>query len=327
MSYQTNAIRHLAAALFCSLPLFACGGGGGEEVPLVDGNNNPQVLSIDAGDDLGVEELKSVNLYPTIERPAVGIKSYSWSQLSGPPISITTPNSESISFTTPDVSQDETVTLKLTVIDNNGNVVSDIIDILVGNKVLPQGVLKMPVLLNVASSTVGQASITWQPGENMESVETGVSYSLHASKTEGFLAGPETLKKTGVTNLNTTADGFEANQKYYFRIVASNGNDQSISEAISTVISDTEVELLDGITTHTTTNLESVIETTDSGITKINVEDDMKEGDILVDQANGLTFKVESIDTKTGAATLRPAEFGEIFKKIKIESSSAPSLY
>jgi PKD repeat protein len=103
------------------LSLIGCGGGGGDSDS--GGTISPPanvVPTASAGADQAVNENALVTLTGSGSDSDGSIASYSWSQTSGTIVTLTNSNSASATFTTPDISADQTLSFKLTVTDDDG---------------------------------------------------------------------------------------------------------------------------------------------------------------------------------------------------------------
>jgi hypothetical protein len=115
----------LCSSLFSLL--VACGGGSGEsDTPTV--NAPPKV---NAGQDQIVGENTEVVVTGVATDSDGSIASYSWTQLSGRDVLIENKDSQILKFLTPELTEDETFTFELTVIDNEGARSSDTVSITV----------------------------------------------------------------------------------------------------------------------------------------------------------------------------------------------------
>ena len=307
--------------LLSTLLLASCGGGGGgSDSPTDDGNpdTTKKAPSINAGVDQSVEEKSSVTI-ASVGTDADGrIVSYLWKQTSGTNIEMDRLDKPNVSFTAPDISIPETLKFDLLVTDDDGLTASDQVDIHVGVSIESTGVLRMPKIVYVASVSRGEVVVNWQPTLNSDETElqTGVSYSIHASQTENFSPEPQTLKKTKVTELNTVVTGLESNKAYYFIMVAENGTDQSISGEKKIVVSNTEIKLIDGIKAVKNSEIKSSLKDITDGKLKLDSSDDLNAGDIIVDEETGMAVRIKSVDSESTAET-EPANLGSIFDSIE----------
>lgn len=101
-----------------SLLLSSCGGGGGEEQPIPSPAN--QAPSVTISGESEYESGVIVQLSANASDSDGSITTYSWSQVSGNPVSLSTVNEESLSFEAPDVSSDQTLVFAVDVTDNDG---------------------------------------------------------------------------------------------------------------------------------------------------------------------------------------------------------------
>lgn len=89
----------------------------------------------DAGDDADAQELTTVELDGSGSTDSDGtIASYAWTQLSGTAVTVSGANTDTASFTAPDIdTATETLTFRLTVTDNEGATADDDVSITVSN--------------------------------------------------------------------------------------------------------------------------------------------------------------------------------------------------
>lgn len=114
----------IKALLSCAL-LSACGGDDtGSPAPI----NQPPVVS--AGSDITAGENQNVEITGTVTDPD-SIPSLQWSQVSGPPVALSGANGLTVSFETPFVSGETTITLELLASDGVNAPVADRVDITV----------------------------------------------------------------------------------------------------------------------------------------------------------------------------------------------------
>jgi hypothetical protein len=109
-------------------------------IDTVAGNNPP---SVNAGQDQSVPEGSEVELSATAADSDGSIASYSWSQISGPSVSISGANQAIASFIASQVDIDTQLIFQITVIDNNGTSNSDSITITVEDRDLGQPVVNI----------------------------------------------------------------------------------------------------------------------------------------------------------------------------------------
>lgn len=115
----------LTLIVFTSL-LLACGGCSDNKQ---DSTTPPptNILPIaDAGDGVDTEEESAVTLIGSGTDPDGSVVSYSWQQVSGTNVQLTTTNEPSLSFIIPNLPTDEILSFELTVTDNSGDSHSDI---------------------------------------------------------------------------------------------------------------------------------------------------------------------------------------------------------
>ena len=113
------------------LTLASCGGGGSEGD---DGGNTVtppanQAPTANAGEDQTVNENSEVTLTGSGSDSDGSISSYSWTQTSGTEVTLTGADSQTATFTAPEINGDETLSFEITVTDDDGATDKDQIDI------------------------------------------------------------------------------------------------------------------------------------------------------------------------------------------------------
>ena len=116
------------------IPLFllviSCGGGSDSspEPPLVQVNQPP---TVDAGIDQTIEIDQPVTLTASANDSDGTIDSFSWVQTSGTAVNLNDADMISTTFTSPSITQDETLVFDITVTDNQGLTATDSINVVV----------------------------------------------------------------------------------------------------------------------------------------------------------------------------------------------------
>ncbi|NRB78425.1 MAG: beta-propeller fold lactonase family protein [Saccharospirillaceae bacterium] len=91
--------------------------------------DNNSSAGISAGENIQIDQQQLVLIELDIENLADDIVSIEWTQLSGIPINIEDKQSSTLSFITPQISQNETVVFQVTVTDNQNNQYTDEINV------------------------------------------------------------------------------------------------------------------------------------------------------------------------------------------------------
>jgi mono/diheme cytochrome c family protein len=126
-----------AAFAVVLLALYGCGGGGGGGGGDNGGNAAP---SANAGADQSAIEGDDVQVTGSGNDSDGSVASFSWTQTSGPAVTLAGANTATVSFATPTVMSDQSVVLQLNVTDNGGASDTDTVTIRVANDDPPEAV-------------------------------------------------------------------------------------------------------------------------------------------------------------------------------------------
>jgi hypothetical protein len=111
------------------LSLTACGGGGeSNSAPDIPTNISPIA---NAGSDITIQEQEEVSIQGSGTDSDGSISSYSWTQSGGTSVTLSGGNTSTISFFSPDIVNDETLTFTLTVTDDDGSTGSNSVSVTV----------------------------------------------------------------------------------------------------------------------------------------------------------------------------------------------------
>ena len=114
-----------------ALMLAACGSGEPSVQPA------PQAtLQLELGDTVELRERRTLTLMPVLQSATTEL-TYSWQQLSGPPLQFDSLSSKIVTLTSPELNEDSNATVKLTVSNSKGVSVSDTKQILLKANQLP----------------------------------------------------------------------------------------------------------------------------------------------------------------------------------------------
>lgn len=122
-----RALRRISI-IFIIWLLHGCGGGSAETSPPPSPPAN-QPPNVNAGEDLRVTETQTILLNASASDADGSITTVSWSQLSGPEVTLSNSASLTTEVTFPDITERTKVELRVTVTDNNGAQVSDTLSI------------------------------------------------------------------------------------------------------------------------------------------------------------------------------------------------------
>lgn len=99
----------------------------------VNNMDDPAQFSVMAPDDITVTENSSFDLTATLQDEDNQLDSVEWSQVSGVTVTMEDADALTLKVTAPEVSQDETVVLRVSATPKSGNIVSDEITVLIRN--------------------------------------------------------------------------------------------------------------------------------------------------------------------------------------------------
>ncbi|MDP3980306.1 MAG: DUF6067 family protein, partial [Chlamydiota bacterium] len=163
----------------------------------VEGNSNQAPIA-NAGIDKTANELSTVTLNGNASYdPEDGLLTYVWSQVSGPSVTITNPNSATASFIAPEVLQDQALVFQLQVEDEEGLTNTDTVQI----AILNIGSNLPPIADAGADQTVIEGAQVILNGSGSSDPE---NLTLYYNWTQ--LTGPEVV----INNSNTVTASFTA---------------------------------------------------------------------------------------------------------------------
>ena len=119
----------MLGAIMAIVGLTACGGGGGgkkSDPPVTSTNSSP---TVQAGDKQTVDEQVEVSLTSEAQDSDGSIVTYSWRQLSGESVSLSSSNQASTSFLSPITTVNVTLEFELTVTDNENATAIDRVEV------------------------------------------------------------------------------------------------------------------------------------------------------------------------------------------------------
>ncbi len=177
-------IIHKLIGLILILLVTACGSSGDDD-PVTPANVAPTAL---AGVDQTVLEQSSVTLSGSGTDSDGTIASYSWAQTAGTTVTLSANNTQSVTFSAPDITEDETLTFQLTVTDDFGDVGTDSVDLIV----------------------IANNPPTADAGENQTVVEQSeVALSGTGSDTDGTIESYSWIQIAG-TNVTLSANNIQS---------------------------------------------------------------------------------------------------------------------
>lgn len=295
--------------------------GGVSEAPSVDDVVQLNAPSVDAGLDLGLEENEVVDITPQVSDSDGQVIKVEWVQSAGVNIEYQVTDS-TLTLTAPPTGQPTSYEFKVTATDNDGLQTSDKVGIHVGVPVSQSGVLQVPVLESALSVSEGTAAINWLPTMMSKEFQDGVTYSIHASQDADFEPSPENLRATKLDSLTAQVSGLEAGALYFFRVVASKGEDQAISEVKSTTVSSVEIKLNEGIKVVYASKMKTNLDDMEGDSLLLASEDNFNLGDIIYIEDINFAIKIIELDEVSNRAVLKAASLSDVFDQYQIQVGS-----
>ncbi|MGD8593809.1 MAG: hypothetical protein PVF82_13295, partial [Gammaproteobacteria bacterium] len=203
-------------------------------------SNNPPVAN--AGGDQSVVAGESITITGSGSDSDGNITSYAWSRVAGPVVTFNPANTAVVSFTAPSLTATETVTLQLTVTDNDGATASDEVDITILPANRPPSVTAgVDRLANVGQQVALTATASDDDGTieaykwtNETANGPTIMFSADTNASVSFVA-PEVTRRTSLTLRVTVTDndGAIASADVIVTInappIANAGTDQQVS--------------------------------------------------------------------------------------------------
>jgi len=220
MKHNISGISLLAL----SLALTACGGSssgsgngsdnnGDTSGGTPKGDNNAQVLTVSAGDDLTVMEQAEVNLAGT---SSMGGATFAWQQTAGSQVTLSDASAAAPTFTAPTTTNNETLTFTITATFEDQQVTDEVI-------VNVTNIVEAPAKPKAYMAMSGEVTVEWP------AVAEATSYNLYyAETTSGGIA----IGAAGVTEMQNvtspiTLQGLTNGQDYSFAINAIDASDNA----------------------------------------------------------------------------------------------------
>lgn len=209
-SFQKTILASLVAA-----SLSACGGsGGGDTTPEPQTANKAPTLSVA---NASVRERAQVSLTATASDADGSIASYRWTQKAGAAVALSGDTSTTLSFTAPEVAENQTLVFSLTVTDNQGATASQDVEVTVVNNSLP-GISVADVSVKEGESATVAANVSDSDGTVTklawsQKSGTGVTLSGADSQTLSFTAPAVVADETLVFTLSATDNDGETSSR------------------------------------------------------------------------------------------------------------------
>ncbi len=201
-------------------------------VPAPVPNNSPPTAN--AGPDQKVVPGAAVNLTGSGSDPNGDVLTYSWSEVSGPAVSLSGASSRTASFTAPAVTADTTLVFRLTVNDGKGGVASDDVNVLVD--------VNSPPIANAGSdqTVAPSATVTLRCGSSDPDGDPLTRNWSQISGTSVSLQGATTATSTFTAPSVTTATALG------FRLTVSDGKGGTSSDDVIVTVNPATKGLLSG---------------------------------------------------------------------------------
>ena len=180
-----------------------------------------QLPTVDAGADQFLDEGAQIGLTAQGSDPDGDSLSYSWTQTSGPQLSLAGSNTDTVSFTAPEVGADSAVELEVSVDDGRGGSATDAVVITVRH------INKLPVLSAGDDLELAEGSLVNLIAEASDADGDSLSYSWTQT------SGPAvSLSGADSANASFTAPEVAENIALGFSVSVNDGNGGSASDAL-----------------------------------------------------------------------------------------------
>ncbi|ODS22883.1 hypothetical protein AB835_11840 [Candidatus Endobugula sertula] len=188
--------------------------------------------------------------------------------------------------------------------------------------VVPTGVLHVPVITSASSSSTSEISVDWKPSQFSEILESGITYSAHAKEgATDFTPDATTENVASITSTGVTLKGLKKDTEYSIKIIASNSNEQSISDAFTAKTSDIDAAVKNGVRILYQSNIKTnVYDSFLEDYIDLDPADDIRIGDILYDDENGFIIKITSIGSGN-KAEFRQASLRDMYDRISVDTT------
>jgi cytidylate kinase len=153
------------------------------------------------------------------------IAAYSWTQLSGPVVTLSGANSSDASFTAPEVTADTVLSFQLTVTDNEGGQVTDTVDVTVHN------VNKLPSANAGTDQTVDENTLATLTGSG-----TDIDGSIAAYSWTQLLGPVVTLSGANSSNATFTAPEVTADTVLSFQLTVTDNEGGQATDAVDVTV-------------------------------------------------------------------------------------------
>lgn len=189
-------------------------------------------------------------------------------------------------------------------------------------KVISTGVLQVPVITAASSSSTTEISVDWKPSQSSEALESGITYSAHAKEGNAdFTPDATTENVASITSTGVTLKGLKKDTEYSIKIIASNSNDQSVSEVFTAKTSDIDAVVKEGVRILYQSNIKTnVYDSFLEDYITLDPSDNIQVGDILYDDKNGFIIKITSIGSDN-KAEFRQASLRDIYDRISVDTT------
>jgi hypothetical protein len=289
-------MKKLAIAPLASILLAACGGGGSDSSSKEVNPSPPPPANvaptIDTGNDVSVNENTLTAITATASDSDGSIASYSWVQTVGNSVAITGADKAEVSFTSPTLSEETSLTFEVTVTDDDGATAKDSVVVMV----LP--VNELPV----ANAGLGQ-SVNEQTSITLEASATDVDGEIVTqiwTQTSGASVTFDKISDTRVSFISPTLTKQEI-LTFTFSVVDNEGGEHSDSVSITVEPVNIEPVANAGGQAEQTTWINPEVEATLDG--SLSTDED---GEIVTyhwEQSSGETIDLANADSMTTTFT------------------------
>ena len=232
--------KSIFAVVILSL-LTACGGGSSSDSSAVEPEQKAQVNTAPTSivaEDFSADENTSVSLDGSASYDTDGtIDAYSWSQISGPSVTLSGADQAVASFTAPEVDSDTTLGFELTVTDNEGAIHSDTLNVTIVH--IPENQAPTAVAADDFSANEN-TTVSLDGSASFDTDGTIASYSWTQ------VSGPEvTISNADQAVASFTAPEVDADSSLGFQLTVTDNDGAAHTDTINVTINNVVIVVVE----------------------------------------------------------------------------------